>query len=159
VNALVVILMGSPSDQEHVGRIAEALDTFDLPHAVRVASAHKTPRRLLAVLEEYEADARPKVYITVAGLSNALSGMVDAHTGAPVIACPPVDPAFGGADVFSSLRMPAGVAPLLILSPTNAALAAAKILALAEPALRGPVAARQKQAAARLDAADRELNP
>ena len=47
---------------------------------------------------------------------------------APVIACPPISDAFGGADVFSSLRMPSGVAPALVLEPEAAALLAAKIL-------------------------------
>jgi 5-(carboxyamino)imidazole ribonucleotide mutase/phosphoribosylaminoimidazole-succinocarboxamide synthase len=87
------------------------------------------------MLETYEADPQPKVYITVAGRSNALSGLVDAQVSAPVIACPPYSDKFGGNDVFSSLRMPSGVAPAVVLEPVNAALLAAKILSLADPAL------------------------
>jgi len=67
-----------------------------------VASAHKTPEHVLAILRKYEADLRPKVYITVAGRSNALSGFTDGAVSAPVIACPPSPEAFGGADVYSS---------------------------------------------------------
>jgi len=60
----------------------------------------------------------------VAGRSNALSGFLDAQVTAPVIACPPASEAFGGMDILSSLRMPRGVAPLVVLEPENAALAA-----------------------------------
>jgi phosphoribosylcarboxyaminoimidazole (NCAIR) mutase len=53
--------------------------------------------------------------------------MADANVAAPVIACPPYSESFGGADVFSSIRMPSGVCPALILEPANAARLAAKI--------------------------------
>jgi 5-(carboxyamino)imidazole ribonucleotide mutase len=85
------------------------------------------------------------VYITVAGRSNALSGFVDAAVSAPVIACPPPSEAFGGADIFSSLRMPSGVAPALVLEPANAALLAAKILGLCDPVVRQRLQAFQQQ--------------
>lgn len=124
----VIILMGSKSDWPHVEKIVEGLEMFGLSHQICVASAHKTPNRLLAMLDVFEADPTPKVYITVAGRSNALSGMVDAQVVAPVIACPPYSSSFGGADVYSSIRMPSGVAPALVLEPINAALFAAKVL-------------------------------
>ena len=131
----VVIIMGSPSDAGFSAKITEALDGLGIPWETRVASAHKVPRYVLEMLETYEADPQPKVYITVAGRSNALSGLVDAQVSAPVIACPPYSDKFGGNDVFSSLRMPSGVAPAVVLEPANAALLAAKILGLADPAL------------------------
>jgi 5-(carboxyamino)imidazole ribonucleotide mutase len=131
----VIILLGSPSDAAWGKRIAEALDAFGVSSHTRIGSAHKTPHHLLHVLAEREARGGC-VYVTVAGRSNALSGFVDAAVSAPVIACPPLSDTFGGMDVISSLRMPSGVAPLLVLEPENAALAAAKILALADPALR-----------------------
>ena len=132
---LVIIIMGSPSDAGFSAKITEALDGLGIPWETRVASAHKVPSYVLEMLETYEADPRPKVYITVAGRSNALSGLVDAQVSAPVIACPPYSDKFGGHDVFSSLRMPSGVAPAVVLEPVNAALLAAKILSLADPAL------------------------
>ncbi len=128
----VIIVMGSKSDLAHVKEIVAALEPFGLAHQVCVASAHKSAAHLLRLLAEFEADGAPKVYITVAGRSNALSGMVDANVAAPVIACPPVSSAFGGADIYSSLRMPSGVAPALVLEPANAALLAAKILGKTE---------------------------
>lgn len=154
---LVVVLMGSPGDWAHIRPAVERLLRWGVTCAVHVASAHKTPERLLELLRNYEADPRPKVYLTVAGRSNALSGMADAAVLAPVIACPPPSEAFAGADLFSSLRMPSGVAPLVVLDPGNAALAALKMLALAVPALRDLVAAEQEQQRQRLHQADAEI--
>lgn len=153
-----VIFMGSASDRPHVDKITAALDAFEIEHASHVGSAHKTPRRLLDLLEQYDAEDRPKVFITVAGRSNALSGMADAAVAAPVIACPPASTSFGGADVFSSLRMPSGVAPLVVLEPENAALAAAKILALADPKLADRVRAYQAAQRERLFQADADVS-
>ena len=144
---LVVILMGSKADLEHCQNIAEACKSFGLETILRVASAHKTPEHALALLSAYEADPRPKVYITVAGRSNALSGFTDGAVSAPVIACPPPSEAFGGADLFSSLRMPSGIAPAIVLEPVNAALLAAKILGLVNADVRAAVAGSQKRTA------------
>lgn len=124
----VIIIMGSKSDIPHVEKITAALDIFGLSYLLNVSSAHKSAAHLLSLLQDHEADDSPKVYITVAGRSNALSGMVDANVVAPVIACPPYSDTFAGGDIFSSIRMPAGVAPALVLEPMNAALLAAKIL-------------------------------
>lgn len=130
---LVVILMGSRGDEAHCQKIADAAQQFGLDVVLRVGSAHKTAEHTLNILHQYEADHRPKVYITVAGRSNALSGFTDGAVSAPVIACPPLSDAFGGADIFSSLRMPSGIAPAVVLDPENAALLAAKILGLVSP--------------------------
>ena len=151
---LVVIIMGSPSDADFCTRIADALDDFGIPWETRIASAHKVPRELLELLEAYEADATPKVYVTVAGRSNALSGLVDAQVSAPVIACPPYSDKFAGGDLLSSLRVPSGVAPAVVLEPESAALLAAKMLALAEPHLRQEVQGAQERHAQRLLDAD-----
>jgi 5-(carboxyamino)imidazole ribonucleotide mutase len=156
-NPLVVILMGSKADLEHCTRIADACKQFGLESVLRVGSAHKTAEHALAVLREYESDPRPKVYVTVAGRSNALSGFADGAVSAPVIACPPVSDAFGGADVYSSLRMPSGVAPALVLEPANAALLAAKILGLTDPAVREAVIAFQKKQAQKIIDDDRSV--
>jgi phosphoribosylaminoimidazole carboxylase PurE protein len=134
--AMIVILAGSKADEKHYMAIANAARELGLKVAVRIGSAHKTAEHVLGMLREYERDPTPKVYVTVAGRSNALSGFVDGYVMAPVIACPPPSEAFSGADVFSSLRMPSGVAPAVVLEPKNAALFAAKILALADPSLR-----------------------
>lgn len=145
--SLVVILMGSKADMEHCKKISDACAQFGIESVMRIASAHKTAEHALAILREYEADARPKVYITVAGRSNALSGFTDGLVSAPVIACPPPSDSFGGTDIYSSLRMPSGVAPAVVLEPVNAALFAAKIFGLMDESVREQVKASQKRAA------------
>ncbi|MBN1937445.1 MAG: AIR carboxylase family protein [Anaerolineae bacterium] len=150
--SIVVILTGSKSDLPFVNRITAALDKFGIACECRVASAHKSAAYLLDMLAQYEASGKVDVYVTVAGRSNALSGMVDANVSAPVIACPPYSEAFGGADVYSSLRMPSGVAPALVLEPEGAALLAAKILGL-----KDKVRQMQQANVDALLAADREL--
>jgi phosphoribosylaminoimidazole carboxylase PurE protein len=153
----VVILMGSKSDLPVVTKIVAALDAFEIRSELRVASAHKSARYLLDALAAYEARGDVGAYITVAGRSNALSGMVDANVTAPVIACPPYADKFAGADLFSSLRMPSGVAPAVVLEPAAAALLAAKILAAGDPGLRARIAEAQRAQTEALIAADTEL--
>lgn len=155
---LVVILMGSRADLAHCQKIAEAANGFGLETAIRVGSAHKTAAHTMSLLQAYESDPRPKVYITVAGRSNALSGFTDGAVSAPVIACPPASEAFGGGDIYSSLRMPSGVAPAVVLEPSNAALLAAKILALSDPDVLAAVRQFQRKQAEKIVQDDTELN-
>lgn len=156
---LVVILMGSRADLAHCEKIRDAAMALGLDTILRIGSAHKTAEHTLALLRQYESDPRPKVYITVAGRSNALSGFTDGAVSAPVIACPPASEAYGGADVYSSLRMPSGVAPAVVLEPVNAALLAAKILALRDPAVLQAVQNFQRTQAEKIQQDDREMNP
>jgi 5-(carboxyamino)imidazole ribonucleotide mutase len=154
----VVILLGSKSDMEHRAAIARGLDRFDISHETRIASAHRVTRYLLDLLDGYERDGQPRVYITVAGRSNALSGVVDANSRHPVIACPPYGERFAGMDILSTVRMPGGVAPLLVLEPEGAALAAAKILAMGDPVVAQRIAAWQKEMREQAMADDREAH-
>ena len=154
---LVVILMGSKADGPHCQKIAEAARGFGLDAVMRIGSAHKTPEYVTRLLRQYEADPRSKVYVTVAGRSNALSGFTDGAVTAPVIACPPASEAFGGADIYSSLRMPSGIAPAVVLDPGNAALLAAKILGLHDANVREKVIEFQKKQAQRIVKDDEEM--
>jgi 5-(carboxyamino)imidazole ribonucleotide mutase len=133
VNGKAIILMGSERDLEFCREIAKYLKLLGVEYAFRVASAHKTPEQALAVLKEFEKEKI--VYVTVAGRSNALSAFVDANTSKPVIACPPYSEKFGGADIYSSLRVPSGIGSTVTIEPEGAAIAAAKILALDDKAL------------------------
>ncbi|MCJ7737616.1 MAG: AIR carboxylase family protein [Anaerolineae bacterium] len=151
---LVVIVMGSPSDSPGGQRVAAKLTEFGIRSEIRIASAHKTPAYLLEMLDKYEESPEAKVYVTIAGRSNALSGMIDAQVTAPVIACPPYSDKFGGGDVYSSLRAPSGVAPAVVMDPENAALLAAKILGLANPDVAAAVSRAQSRQRERLFAAD-----
>lgn len=125
---MVVIFLGSKSDMEVGNEIIKNLKNFGLAYKMHVSSAHKTPQHLLGLIKEYEAAGSPLVYICVAGRSNALGGFVDAQVVHPVINCPPPSDKYAGVDIFSSLRMPSGVACMTVLEPEQAALAAAKIL-------------------------------
>jgi len=133
--------MGSRSDMDFAKRVGDALRDFGVDFEYEVASAHKTPEKVLELVKREDID----LFITIAGRSNALSGMVDANTIKPVIACPPYSNKFAGMDILSSLRMPSGVAPLVVLDPENAALAAVKILALKNKDLADKIEEFQKK--------------
>lgn len=139
----VVIIMGSKADLEWAKKIVSGLQKFKIDAICRIASAHKVPLQCYDIIKEYEK--YNVVFITVAGRSNALSGFTDSQTYCPVIACPPVSDSYGGSDIFSSLRMPSGVAPLVVLEPENAALAAAKMLALSDEKIRNMVIEYQEE--------------
>jgi len=132
-----MIIMGSKADLDWGKKIATSLEKFNIASEIRVASAHKVPLVCYEIIKEQEKNN--VVFITIAGRSNALSGFTDAQTYCPVIACPPPSDSFGGSDVFSSLRMPLGVAPMVILDTENAALAAAKIFAFSNAEIRTKV--------------------
>ncbi len=124
----VIIIMGSDKDKEFSTKIYQFIKKFNVDTELRIASAHKTPLKVLKILEENNDN--DVVFITVAGKSNALSGFADANTTKPVIACPPLGKDKFDSDIFSSLSMPTGVAPMTVLNPENAGLAALKILAI-----------------------------
>jgi 5-(carboxyamino)imidazole ribonucleotide mutase len=133
VNGKAIVLMGSERDLEFCHEITKYLKLIEVEYEFRVASAHKTPEKVLEILKEFEKEKI--VYITVAGRSNALSAFVDANTSKPVIACPPYSEKYGGADIYSSLRVPSGIGSLVTVEPEGAAIAAAKILALEDKEL------------------------
>jgi 5-(carboxyamino)imidazole ribonucleotide mutase len=142
---LVGIIMGSQSDWATMQHAAQTLTELEVPHEVRIVSAHRTPDRLT----DYAKTARGRgLAVIVAGAGGAahLPGMCAAHTSLPVLGVPMTTHALGGMDsLLSIVQMPAGVpvGTLAIGRPgaTNAALLAASILALSDTAL-----------AARLDA-------
>ncbi len=152
MNKKVVVLMGSKKDLEFSRKIAGYLKTLKLDYSFRVASAHKTPGKVLDILEEHRN--QKVVYITVAGRSNALSALVDANTSKPVIACPPYSEKFGGADIYSSLRVPSGIGSVVTVEPEGAALAAAKILAIRDPELEGRILDHQLRMRRTVEEAD-----
>lgn len=151
----VLIIMGSKADLEWANQISKVLQIFEIETISRIASAHKVPLKCYSLIKEYEKEN--VVFITIAGMSNALSGFTDAQTHCPVIACPPYSDKFGGADLYSSIRMPSGVAPLTILSPENAALAAAKILGLSNPEIQKRIIDFQDNKRKELEEADNNL--
>ena len=128
VKGKAIIIMASERDLEFCREIAKHLKILGVDYEFRVASAHKTPDKVLEILKESEG--KKIVYITVAGRSNALSAFVDANTSKPVIACPPYSEKFSGADIYSSLRVPSGIGSVVTIEPEGAAVAVAKIFAV-----------------------------
>ena len=151
----VVIIMGSKADLDWAEQISRVLKGFEIEVISRIASAHKVPLKCYNLIKDYEKEN--VVFITIAGMSNALSGFTDAQTHCPVIACPPYSDKFGGADLYSSIRMPSGVAPLTVISPEHAALAAAKILGLSNPGIQKRIIEFQDKKRKELEEADNNL--
>ncbi|GGC35436.1 N5-carboxyaminoimidazole ribonucleotide mutase [Siccirubricoccus deserti] len=136
---VVGIIMGSRSDWETMRHAAETLEKLGVPHETRVVSAHRTPARLV----EYASGARDRglrVIIAGAGGAAHLPGMAAAMTPLPVLGVPVESHALKGMDsLLSIVQMPGGV-PVGTLAigragAINAALLAAAILALSDPAL------------------------
>lgn len=152
----ILIIMGSGKDIEFAKKVQEIVENFDVECELRVASAHKTPNKVLKIIENNKNEE--VVYITIAGRSNALSGFVDANTSKPVIASPPYSDKFGGADIFSSLRMPSGVAPLVVLGFEQAALAALKILGINDKNLEENIIKYQESYKKRIEKEDKKIN-
>lgn len=125
----IVIIAGSENDLPHVKKITQPLETLKRHYETHYISAHKNTKELLTLLKQYED--KEVVFITVAGRSNALSGVVACNTKHVVIACPPYTSLEEYmVDIHSSLRMPSYCPVLTILDPTNCALAVERILRL-----------------------------
>ncbi len=136
---LVGIIMGSQSDWETMKRAADILEHFQVPHEVRIVSAHRTPARLV----EYASSAKARglrVIIAGAGGAAHLPGMAASMTPLPVLGVPVESKALQGMDsLLSIVQMPAGVpVGTLAIGPAgaaNAALLAVAMLATTDTAL------------------------
>jgi 5-(carboxyamino)imidazole ribonucleotide mutase len=129
--------MGSASDLETMRAAALTLDEFGLPFELKIVSAHRTPD-LMYRYAESAASRGLRVIIAGAGGAAHLPGMIAAKTNLPVIGVPVESRALGGLDsLLSIVQMPAGVpvATMAIGNAANAALYAARILALGDAEL------------------------
>jgi 5-(carboxyamino)imidazole ribonucleotide mutase len=139
---LVGVVMGSDSDWQVMQAAADALAEFDVPYEVDVVSAHRMPRQML----EYGASAAERgLRVVVAGAGGAahLPGMLASVTPLPVIGVPvPLSHLDGMDSLLSIVQMPAGVpvATVSVAGARNAGLLAVRILAAADPVLRGRMA-------------------
>lgn len=131
-NHMVVIFMGSPSDQEHCKKIAAHLSDLGVNVQIRISSAHKATPDTLKILRKYESEYDKLVFIAVAGRSNGLGPVLSGNTTYPVINCPPVKPENVNLDVWSSLNVPSGLGCSTVLYPEAAALQAAQIVGLGD---------------------------
>ena len=157
----VLILMGSDSDAPVMQAAVDVLREFEVPCEMTVASAHRSPERVMRLVAE--APGRGvRLFIVGAGAAAHLGGVVAAHTTLPVIGVPIDSSALKGMDaLLSTVQMPPGVpvATVSIGKPgaTNAGVLAVQMLALADASLaerltqyKKKLADKVEQAAARL---------
>jgi 5-(carboxyamino)imidazole ribonucleotide mutase len=136
---VVGVIMGSQSDWQTMRAACEILDALAVAHERRIVSAHRTPRRLFTYASGAKARGL-KVIIAGAGGAAHLPGMAASMTTLPVLGVPVQSKALQGLDsLLSIVQMPGGV-PVGTLAigesgARNAALLAASILALSDPAL------------------------
>jgi phosphoribosylaminoimidazole carboxylase PurE protein len=125
----VIIIMGSPSDEEHCIKIRDILSEYDIFTQMRVVSAHKNGERIPQILDELNNSIEPGVIIAVAGRSNGLGGALAANSSLPVISCPPFkDKIDMMVNINSTLVMPSQTPGLTVIDPQNAAEAALRCL-------------------------------
>jgi len=132
---LVLVITGSENDLPKMEETAEMLGTLGITSGTVVASAHRTPDKVLEAVREAEA-AGAEVIIAGAGMSASLPGVVAAYTDLPVIGVPLDSGMPGGIDaLFSIVQMPTGipVATVAVGGTKNAAILAARILAIKYP--------------------------
>lgn len=134
---LVGILTGSPNDLPTVVKVRDTLTELGIKSEIVVASAHRTPDKVLAYLERAHREG-VQVLIGCAGVAAHLAGVVAGHTRLPVIGLPLGNGPLTGLDsLLSTVQMPPGVpvATVAIDGARNAAMLAARILALKYPAI------------------------
>jgi phosphoribosylamine--glycine ligase len=157
----VLILMGSDSDAPVMQGAVDVLRDFGVACEMTVASAHRSPERVMRLVRE--APARGvKAFIVGAGAAAHLAGVVAAHTTLPVIGVPIDSSALKGMDaLLSTVQMPPGVpvATVSIGKPgaTNAGVLAAQILAVSDRSIAAKLEQYKKTLAATVEAAAEKL--
>jgi len=145
MSAPVAIIMGSRSDWPILRHAAELLDSLGVAYEAKVVSAHRTPQRMYDFARGAKA-AGFQVIIAGAGGAAHLPGMTASLTDLPVLGVPIESKALKGMEsLLSIVQMPGGI-PVGTLAigeagAKNAALLAARILALSDPAVAERVAA------------------
>ncbi|KAJ1520984.1 hypothetical protein ONE63_004055 [Megalurothrips usitatus] len=156
-NCLVVVLMGSPTDDEHCKKIAKCCKDLGVPCQLRVSSAHKGTEETLSIVADYEGSGAKVVFIAVAGRSNGLGPVLSGNTTYPVINCPPVRADNVTQDVWSSLNVPSGLGCTTVVYPEAAALAAAQIHALHDVVIWSRLRVKQLNNFVSLKLADKKI--
>ncbi|HWF15471.1 MAG TPA: 5-(carboxyamino)imidazole ribonucleotide mutase [Acidimicrobiales bacterium] len=157
---LVAVVMGSSSDLPVMQGAVEMLERFDVAHEVRVVSAHRTPREMLAFGQE-AAGRGLRVLIAGAGGAAHLPGMLASVTRLPVIGVPVALSQLDGLDsLLSIVQMPKGVpvATMAVNGARNAGLLAVRILALGDADLAGRMEAFQEEIASDARAQDADVS-
>nr|QBK87344.1 MAG: formyl transferase [Marseillevirus LCMAC201] len=125
---MTIVIAGSISDKPNIAKLSTCLTELDILHRIYYASAHKQPLKVLDILNTYNPESGI-VYVTCAGMSNALSGFVVSNTIHPVIAHPLFkDQTDMLVNIHSTIQMPSNVPSMTILRPDNVAKAVERIL-------------------------------
>ncbi len=141
----VILIMGSPSDKDWADKISSELKKWDLESETIIASAHKVPEKVFEIVKNNNKE-KDLVYVTIAGRSNGLSGVVAANSVHPVIACPPFkDKSDMMVNINSTLQMPSDTPVLTVLDPKNVAAACARIFGLADESIQNKVKNKIKE--------------
>ncbi len=157
----VMIFLGSDSDFPFIEDGLNILNEFDVPYALEVTSAHRSPERTLRLVREAE-EKDVEVFIAVAGKAAHLGGVVAAHTIRPVIGVPVESGALAGMDaLLSTVQMPKGI-PVATMAlgkhgGSNAALLAIEILALKDENLRKRLVEHRAGMAAKVEEASSKI--
>ncbi|KAF2901083.1 hypothetical protein ILUMI_05139 [Ignelater luminosus] len=154
---LVVILMGSPSDEEHCQTIKKHCVALGLNVDIRVTSAHKGTEDTLKIVRHYESLPLKVVFIAVAGRSNGLGPVISGNSTLPVINCPPVKTDNVDLDIWSSLNVPSGLGCSTVMYPEAAALHAAQIHGLSNYIIWSKLRVKQLNNFVSLKTADKKL--
>jgi len=156
---IVGVIMGSDSDLPVMQAAADALQEFDVPHEIRIISAHRTPEEMISYGKE-SAGRGLKVIIAGAGGAAHLPGMVASVTALPVIGVPVGITKLQGLDALLSIvQMPTGVpvATVAVDNARNAGLLAVRILGASDPLLRERMEGFQQQLRAMVVEKDRRV--
>ena len=157
--ALVSIVMGSDSDLPVMQKAAETLDFFGISYEMRIISAHREVELFFDYAKSAE-ERGVKVIIAGAGMAAHLPGMCAAIFPLPVIGVPMHTSSLGGRDsLYSIVQMPSGipVATVAIGGAKNAAILAAKMLAISDPALLQKLKAYTEEMQKEVEDKDRKL--
>lgn len=134
---LVSVVLGSDSDLPVMREALEILEKFGIPYAVRILSAHRTPKQTMSFAKQATTEG-VKVIIAAAGGAAHLAGVIASMVSVPVIGVPMQTKTLSGIDsLYSIVQMPPGVpvATVGINAARNAALLAIQILAVADKRL------------------------
>lgn len=151
---VVGIVMGSDSDLKIMSKAAQFLDSMEIEYELTVISAHRTPDKFLNYMRTAK-ERGLKVIIGGAGGAAHLPGMAASLTPLPVIGVPIETKALGGVDsLYSIVQMPSGipVATVAINGATNAAILAAKIMAIEDEQLNEKLIKYSEEMAAAVEA-------
>ncbi len=165
-----VIIAGSGSDDEpkinpatgeegdsHIGEIVKSLQLYEIPCEVRIGSGHKQPYDVMGMVSEYNQAEGALAMVTVAGGTDALSGIVAYHSMFPAISCPP--PSEDGSQHNEScLNNPPGSSNAYVKEPANVGRLVAQMFSHLNPELRNVLLEKNKSKINSLHGADKKIN-